>query len=58
MDTAPEPQNAEVPREGVGPTAGIVIVVILLALGGIYFLITREMKLHAAPPPGQEQSNS
>lgn len=44
------------PESGVGPTAAIVIVVILLALGGIYFFVTQEMKLHQAPV--NEQVNS
>jgi hypothetical protein len=44
-------------RPQVGPMAAIVIVVILLALGGIYFFITQEMKLHQTPPV-QEQVNS
>lgn len=62
MDTAPLPTGDENPkqdqRSGVGPMAGIIIVVILLALGGIYFFITQGMKSNAAPPPGQEQANS
>lgn len=36
--------------------AAIIIVVILLALGGIYFFITQEMKLNQTPV--QEQVNS
>jgi hypothetical protein len=59
MDDSPIPQTLEEKSQRsarVGPMAAIVIVVILLALGGIYFFITQEMKLHQAPSP--EQVNS
>ena len=52
MDEDTQKQN------GVGPSVGITIVVILFILGGIYFFITQEMKLRAAPLPSQEQVNS
>jgi hypothetical protein len=58
MDDSPvEPAKRE--RQGeFGPFAAIVIVVILLVLSGIYFFITREIKAHQTPPPGQGQVNS
>jgi hypothetical protein len=49
MDESPvETTNTE-SRAPVGPFLAIVVVVILLGLGGIYFLITQEIKLHEAP---------
>lgn len=57
METAPLP-GPDKTESGVGPMAAIIIVVILLALGGIYFFITQEMKLHQTPSTGQEQANS
>jgi hypothetical protein len=56
MDDSPtEPQTQESPSQ-VGPFVGIIIVVILIALGGLYFFIKYE--LHRAPPPAQEQAHS
>ena len=37
--TKPEPQ-------GVGPFVAIVIVVVLLGIGGIYFLIKQQQQIH------------
>ena len=58
MDDSPIPQTLEEKsqRPSVGPMAAIVIVVILLAVGGAYFFITQEMKLHQTPV--NEQVNS
>jgi len=53
METTPMPERKE---SGVGPIAGTVIIVILLVLGGIYFFVTQEMKLHQQPQ--NEQVNS
>ena len=50
------PDEEKKSESGIGPIAGTVIVVILLALGGIYFFITQEMKLHQQPV--NEQVNS
>jgi hypothetical protein len=43
-------------EEGVGPLIGIVIIVALIAAGGIYFLVTQEINRHTTPPAGQEQA--
>ena len=53
METPPEKTE----KEGVGPFVGIIIVVILIALGGIYFLIQQQMKLQA-PPVNENQAQS
>ena len=47
-------QPAEKKQEGgVGPLIGIIIIVALLGLGGIYFLVMQEMERRAVPPPEQ-----
>jgi uncharacterized protein HemX len=54
---APTPQPIEKKEGGgVGPIAAIVIVVILVALGGVYFLFQENARLHKAPV--QEQLNA
>jgi hypothetical protein len=60
MDDSPnEVAHTERPQHSpVGPMAAIVIVVILLALGGIYFFITQEMKLHQTPPVDEQSTNA
>ena len=59
MDDSPnQPVFEEKSKDSsIGPIAAIVIVVILVALGGVYFFITQEMRLHQTPPE-QEQVNS
>lgn len=54
-DSQIEQQKLKSPSQ-VGPFVGIIIIVIIIALGGLYFLVKNE--LHRAPPPGQEQANS
>ncbi|MDE1925271.1 MAG: hypothetical protein KGH79_03775 [Patescibacteria group bacterium] len=54
-DSSLEPQRSESPSQ-VGPVVAIIIIVILIALGGLYFLISKEMQ--RTPPTGQEQANS
>jgi hypothetical protein len=49
MDDSPQ-QPEKKQEEGVGPFVGIVIVVILLALGGLY-LIEQEIKMRQTPAP-------
>lgn len=56
METPPIPTEEKRNESGVGPMVAIIIVVILLALGGIYFFVTQEMKLNQTPP--NEQVNS
>ena len=48
-----KPKNTE---GGIGPFLAIVIIVAVLAAGGIYFLVTKEMQRQAAPT--QTQANS
>jgi hypothetical protein len=43
-------------EEDLGPTTGIVIIVILVVLGGIYFLLKENARLHT--PPVQQQLNA
>lgn len=47
MDESPLPQEKN--ESGVGPTVGIIILVALFIIGGIYFFITQEKKLNEAP---------
>ncbi len=60
MDDAPRSEQEQ--KGGVGPFVGIIIVVVLVALGGLY-LVLQEIKLHQTPTPenvpaqtGQESS--
>jgi len=56
-----EPQDAPSSRRqenGIGPFAAIVIVILLLVLGGLYFLFEQANKIHQQELPGQEQVNS
>jgi len=70
MDTTPEPQT-KAPAEGVVPkkagkneveevggTFGIILIVALLALGGIYFLLTQQQKIDGDRQQLQEQAQS
>lgn len=41
---------------GIGPMAGAIIIVILVALGGIYFLYQENVRVHT--PPVQENLNA
>jgi hypothetical protein len=43
-------------EEGFGPFFAIIIIVGLIAAGGVYFLVTQEIARHATPPAGQEQA--
>lgn len=43
------PKETQKP-EPIGPFAAIVIVVLILAIGGIYFFISNQNKLRPAPP--------
>ena len=53
----PETQLIEAKNEGgVGPIIATIIVVILLALGGVYFLIQENARFHT--PPVQENLNA
>ena len=54
MDDSPIEQQKSEGSSQVGPFIGIIIIII--ALGGLYFLVKDE--LHRTPPPGQEQANS
>jgi hypothetical protein len=40
-------------EEGIGPLIGIIIIVALVAAGGIYFLFTQEIHRQAAPSENQ-----
>ncbi|HVV38823.1 MAG TPA: hypothetical protein VHD31_00680 [Candidatus Paceibacterota bacterium] len=54
----PSPQDRnQKPEQGVGPLFGIVIIVVLLLAGGIYFLFMQEQSRNAVPA-NQEQANS
>jgi hypothetical protein len=56
----PSPDDLKARKEkrdgGVGPIVGIVIIVLLLIAGGIYFLVTQEIERQNTPPAGQEQA--
>ena len=52
MDEAPEEPQAE--KSGVGATIGITLVVLLLALGAVYFFLDQQQKINA-PAPEQSQ---
>ena len=58
MDDSPDQltHREQSHSSSVGPMAAIVIVVILLALGGLYFFVTQEMKLHQTPSSQQVNS--
>jgi hypothetical protein len=56
MDAPDTPQPKTKNEGGIGPMAGIIIVVILLALGGLYFLLEESARVHA--PPLQENLNA
>jgi hypothetical protein len=44
------------PDQGVGPLVGIIIIVGLIALGGVYFLVMQELQHHT--PQTDEQAIS
>ena len=52
----PSPEDRKKQEHGVGPMAGIVIVVLVLLLGGIYFLVMDQQK-GAEPAPNSEQAS-
>ena len=56
METPPHDYKPQSSKEGVGPLIGIIIIVALIAAGGIYFLITQEMERRGGTPT-QEQAN-
>ena len=43
------PQFKKQQEEGVGPLVGIIIVITLLVLGGVYFLVTKDFAKQPAP---------
>ncbi len=47
-------QNAE---HGVGPLISIIIIVTVIVLGGIYFLVTKELGRQTTPPAGADQAS-
>ena len=51
MDETPnQPVHEEKSQKtSIGPMAAIVVLVILFIIGGIYFFIQQEMKLHQTP---------
>jgi uncharacterized protein HemX len=55
---SPDELNARKQKEGFGPFLGIIIIVALMAAGGIYFLVIQEMQRQATPPATQEQARS
>ena len=57
MDSPPQKMQKK-SEEGFGPLVGIIIIVAVLAAGGIYFLVMQEIGRQATPPAGQEQANS
>ncbi len=56
MEPAPQKKKSEV--EEVGGIFGITVVVVLLALGGIYFLIMQHQKIEVQKQQTQAQANS
>ena len=50
----PKTQNVE---HGVGPLISIIIIVVVIVLGGIYFLVTKELGRQASPMGGEEQAS-
>lgn len=54
MDS-PEPAHQE-KDPGIGPIAATVVIVLLVALAGIYFLRQESKRLHT--PPVEEQLNA
>ncbi|TSC69249.1 MAG: hypothetical protein G01um101456_267 [Parcubacteria group bacterium Gr01-1014_56] len=57
MEIPPSNYQNKKQDEGVGPLIGIIIIVAIIAAGGIYFLVTQEMERRATPPDGQEQAS-
>jgi len=49
MDIPPADYKPKSSEGGVGPFLAIIIIVVLFAAGGIYFLITQHMAREAAP---------
>lgn len=56
MEPSETPLTEGTKAGGIGPMAGIVIVVILLAVGGMYFLYQEQQRIHA--PPIEEHLNA
>jgi len=54
MET-PEPQEKE-KEQGIGPIAATLIIVLLVAAAGIYYLLHENQRFHT--PPAQEQFNA
>ncbi len=53
----PSPDDIQKKNDaGVGPLIGIVVIVALFVVGGIYFLVTQKLQKQSAPPATQEQA--
>lgn len=57
MDIPPPDIRPKKTEEGFGPFFAIIIIVGIIALGGIYFLITGEMERRANPPGSEGQAS-
>ncbi len=55
MSDSPLPEQ-QGKKQPAGPGIAVFVIVLLFVLGGIYFFVTQEMKLHNAP--AAEQYNS
>jgi hypothetical protein len=55
---SPDDLNARKKDDGYGPMVGIIIIVALMAAGGIYFLVRQEMARQATPPADQQQARN
>lgn len=53
MEIPPENPQEKREDEGIGPLVAIIIIVGLMAAGGIYFLVTQEVEQRAAPEESQ-----
>ena len=49
MEDSPMPNQRK--ESGVGPMVATIIIVLVLAIGGVYFFITQQMKLHEQQQP-------
>ncbi len=56
MDIPPLDSKQKKSEEGVGPLMGIIIIVALVVVAGIYFIYMQEMERRAAPTESQANS--
>jgi hypothetical protein len=55
METPPQPPQKR--QKPIGPVAAVVIIVLIFILGGLYFFLKQEQKLHEEQLMNQEYNS-